>query len=445
MVGRERALEIVDKALKASHADQTEVRLAGYQAHLTRYANSVIHQNVSETNARLSVKVFLGKKMGRAGTNRLDEQSIFNTVKQAMELARVSSENPEFVALPGPRAIQEIQCYFDSAAKATPELRADNVMRVIARAGSSGFEAAGAHSTSINEVAVGNSLGVRAYGASTAADLTCVVLSDEGSGFARASGRDLEDIDPDKVADEAASRCAINRNQIALEPGEYAVVLEPYAVADLVSFLSGMGFSALAYQEGRSFLCGKMGTQIMSPLITIWDDGLDSRGAPFPFDAEGQPKSKVVLVENGVARNLLYDSFSAFKEGKKQSTGHAGYYPGGSASNLFVTGVPSKTVSREDLISGLNRGILVTRFHYVRSVHSQKTIITGMTRDGSFLVEDGKIMGAIKNMRFTESILRALGSAEAVGREMKLLGASRSVVAPAMRLGTFNFTGQAGH
>ena len=445
MVGKERALEIVERALKASPADQTEVRLTGYQSRLTRYANSVIHQNVSETNARLSVKAFFGKKMGRAGTNKLDRDSILRTVKQAVELAKLSPENSEFVSLPGPRPIEEIPCWFESTASAGPEARAGNVIKVINRAGKSGFEAAGAHSTSTNEIAVGNSLGVRAYGASTSTDLTCVVLSGAGSGFAQASSRDLLDIDAGKVAEEAISRCAMNKGQIALVPGEYAVVLEPYAVADLVSFLSGMGFSALSYQEGRSFLCGKLGTQIMSPLITIWDDGVDPAGAPFPFDSEGQPKSKVVLVENGVARNVVYDSFAAFKEGKEQSTGHAGYYPGGSASDLFLSGTPGNTPARQEPISGLERGILVTRFHYVRTVHSQKTIITGMTRDGTFLVEDGKITGAIKNMRFTESILRALSSTEAVGREQRLIGTVRSVVAPSMRLGTFNFTGQAGH
>lgn len=440
MVGKERALDIVDKAIKASPGDQTEVRLTSYQNQLTRYANSVIHQNVAESNARLSVKVYLGKKMGRAGTNKLDDASILRTVNLAAAIARVSPENPEFISLPGPRPLEDALCYFEETAQATPEVRAENVLKVIERAARSGFEAAGAHPTYVSETAIGNSLGVRAYGASTSADLTCVVLSEDGSGFARASSRNLSDIDAEQIGEEATCRCEMNRRQVDLEPGEYAVILEPYAVAELISFLSG-SFSALSYQEGRSPLCGKMGTQIMSPLITIYDDGLDPLGAPFPFDGEGQPKSGIVLVQDGVARNVVYDSFSAFREGKKESTGHGGY-SGGYPSNLFVCAAPGADVSREELLGGLKRGILVTRFHYVRTVHSQKTIITGMTRDGTFLVEDGKITGAIRNLRFTESILRALGSVEAVGRERKLLG---STVAPAMRLGKFNFTGQAGH
>ncbi|MFA6655536.1 MAG: TldD/PmbA family protein [Bacillota bacterium] len=440
--GRERSLEIVEEVLKLSRADQTEVRLTGFQSSLTRYANSVIHQNVDEINARLSVKAYVGKKMGSVSTNRLDKESIAKTVERALELAELSPENPEFVSLPGPRPIPEAQCYFESTAAATPYDRADNVMEVIAEANKAGFQAAGAHSTGVNEIAVGNSLGVRAYGKSTSAELTCVIMSDEGSGYAQASSRDIANIDAAQVAEEAVRRCLMNKNQIAIEPGEYAVFLEPYAVAEMVSFLSSMGFSAVSYQEGRSFLCGKLGTEIVSPLINICDDGLDPRGAPFPFDGEGQPKSRVALVEQGVAKNLLYDSFAAFKEGKKESTGH---YPRGMASNLFLYALPEDSVSQEELMSGVKRGILVTRFHYVRSVHTQKTIITGMTRDGTFLIEDGQVVSALKNLRFTESILNALRSTEGVGREQKLIGTSYSVVAPALRLGKFNFTGQAEH
>jgi len=439
VVGKERALEILGEALRASGGDQAEARLVSHATRLTRYANSVIHQNVAESNARLTVKVYLGKKMGRASTNVLDKESIKKTAEKAREIARMSKENPEFRSLPGPRPIPEVKSYFESTAAAGPDLLADNVMAVIRKAKEKGFDAAGAHSTSVSETAVANSLGVRAYGASTMAELTTVLLSNQGSGYAEAMSRNVEDISPEKVADEAVGRCQLNRDQIALEPGEYPVVLDIPAAADMVRFLSSMGFSALAYQDGRSFLCGKMGQEIVSPLINIWDDGLDPLGAPFAFDAEGQPKSRVVLIERGVAKGVVYDSYAAFKEGKKESTGHAGYGLGGQASNLFVS---EGDLTRDQLISGLERGILVTRFHYVRPVHSQRTIITGMTRDGTFLIKNGRIDRALFNLRFTQSIVGALAGCDGLGKERKLSGL---VVAPAMRLRKFDFTGRAGH
>lgn len=439
MVGEERVLEILDRVLRASPGDQTEVRFSSSDNSLTRYANSLIHQNVSERNVRLTVKVYLGKKMGAFSTNRLDDESVMGAVKGAADIARFSPENPEFVSLPGPRPLPSVKSCFESTAEATPEVRAENVLKIINRAKRSGFEAAGAHLTNISETAVGNSLGVMAYGKATSADLTCVIMSDEGSGFARASSRDLSRIDGEKVAEEAALRCELNRKGVDLEPGEYPVILEPYAVGELFSFLGG-AFSAAAHFEGRSPLSGRMGSLVISPLLSVVDDGLDPEGMPFPFDGEGQPKSRIVLVEDGRAKNVVYDSFSAFREGKKESTGHGSGWGGGSPSNMFVTG--SKVVGREDLLSGLDEGVLVTRFHYVRTVHSQKTMITGMTRDGTFLVENGKIKGAVKNLRFTESILRALEGVVGVSEDRQLCG---NVMVPALHLEKFNFTGQADH
>ncbi len=441
MVGNTKIIEILERALKASSGDQAEARIVSHDTRLTRYANSAIHQNVAETQAKLSIKIYVGKKMGVAGTNDLSHESISRTAQRAFEIASLSPENPEFVSLPGPRSIPQVNSYFESTALASPDLRADNVLAVIGAAKNRGYDAAGAHQTSFREIGVANTLGVRAYGASTAADLTCVVMSQDGSGFAQASNRDICKIDASSVAQEAIERCAMNKKQESIEPGECVVLLEPYAAGELVMNLARLGLSAGSYHDGQSFLSGRMGEQIMSPVVTIWDDGLDPDGAPFAFDIEGQPKEKVDLIKDGSGVGVVYDSFSAFKAGLGKSTGHAGGY-GASPANLFV-GPGQKT--KEDLIKSISRGVLVTRFHYVRAVHSQKTVITGMTRDGTFLVENGSIKSAVKNLRFTQSVVDALASAVEFSKERQLIGVDSSVVTPAMLLNKFNFTGRADH
>ncbi|MGI6643194.1 MAG: TldD/PmbA family protein [Bacillota bacterium] len=441
MVGSERLLEILENALKLCAGDQAEARIVASDSQLTRYANSVIHQNVAETSARLSVKIYIGKKMGRAGTNDLSPESIRRTAKRAHEIAKLSPENPEFVSLPGPGPIPQVKSHFESTANADPDRRADNVLAIVERAKARGFEAAGAHSTSVREMGVANTLGVRAYGASTAAELTCVILSGDGSGYAQASSRDIDEIDAAAIAQEAIERCAMNTSQESIEPGEYVVLFEPYAAADLVWNLANLGLSARTYQDGQSFLSGNMGKALMSPAVTIWDDGLDPEGAPFPFDIEGQPKKRVPLIDKGRGVGVVYDSFTGFREELKESTGHASEF-GASPANLFVA--PGER-SREEILKSVAHGVLVTRLHYVRAVHSQKTIITGMTRDGTFLIQDGRIKSALKNLRFTQSVVESLATAIEFSKERRLLGVERSVLTPAMLLEKFNFTGRTEH
>jgi predicted Zn-dependent protease len=432
VVGKDRALEILESALRACDGDQAEVLLQTHDEGFTRYANSAVTQSSVETDARTVIKVIRGRKVGLAATNSLTKDSLREAARWASANAKLSQDNPDFVSLPGPRPLTPVESYSESTAQAGPVYRADNVLKVIRTAAKSGFQAAGVCSTHVVETAVANSLGVRAYQAQTRAHLTCIVTSPEGSGYAETVARDVGQVNASEVAEEAAARCALNCDQLALEPGEYTVVLEPYAVAEMIGYLVYLGFHARSYQDGQSFLCGNLGRQMASPDLTLWDDGLDPAGLPSSFDLEGQPKSRVVLIDKGVASGLAYDSASAFKEGR-QSTGHYG-----GCGNLFIE---EGVVSREELIAGTERGILVTRFHYVRPVHPQKTIITGMTRDGTFLVERGKVTRAIMNMRFTQSILEALARIE-FSRERKILGGG---LIPAMRLQKFLFVASAGH
>ncbi|MCC6443924.1 MAG: TldD/PmbA family protein [Armatimonadetes bacterium] len=437
MIGKEAALRILMDAL--SHAGGTaQVALSSGESGLTRYANSVIHQNVSERNVGLSVRAVVGKKIGYARTNSLEKEAVKATVEKAFRFASFQQENPDFVSLPGPRPVPEAEDFSEETASVTPERRADLAGKVLALARKSSVGAAGALSTGYGEYAVANSLGIAAYHRSASAHMSLVGIAEDGGfGYADRMASDIARIDADGLAEEGVRRALDSRNPADIAPGEYDVVLLPYAAADLLEFLGYLGFSALAVQEERSFLCGKFGRKVCGDNITIWDDGLDSRGRITPFDPEGVPKQRVDLITRGVAQACVYDSYTAYKEGK-ESTGHGsggagtwGPYPG---NMLLEPG--SATV--EEMIASTGEGLLVTRFHYTNVIHPIQTIITGMTRDGTFRIENGKIAGPVRNLRFTESALGALSRVETIGRDMKLQG---SACVPALKIKGFRFTG----
>ncbi len=443
MLGEKRIQKIADHILARSTADQTEVVVLANDSALTRFANSTIHQNVAETDAEVRIRVVLGNKIGVATTNNLEDEALARTLETALTIARLQPENPDFHSLPGPQPIPEVSAFSRATADCTPEQRAKGAGTICLLAREAGVVASGALTTAILEFAVVNSLGVRAYHATTYADINTVIMSDTGAGYASALALDVNDLDFEALGREAVDRCLRGQNPRPLEPGEYTVILEPYAVQDLVRMMSWTGFGAVAFQEGRSFLCGKLGQQIMDPRISIWDDGLDPAGIPMPFDFEGVPKQRVDFIEKGVARGVVYDSYRAGKEGKA-STGHALPAPnplGPFPLNIFFA--PGESTV-EEMIAETERGIYVTRFWYTRPVEPKQVIITGMTRDGTFLVEKGEIAYPIKNLRFTQSYVQALNYVVAVGREPRLLiglGALGRESVPALKLERFTFTG----
>lgn len=338
MLGEEKIFEILHKAIEYSNADMTEVAVTVGESSLTRFANSTIHQNVFERNASLAVRAIIGKRIGYAMTNKLDDVSIRSVVEKAVNFARHSAENPDFVSLPQPKPISGINTFDQQTASFGPEDRASAVARMILEAGKCNALAAGLLSNGYQEFAVANTLGVNAYNATTRARLSTVMTANSGHGFAEQISQRISDIDPIAAAIEAANSAAQGKNPEKIEPGEYDVVLLPYAVEEMVVLLAYLGFSALAVQEGRSFMCGKFGQRITGENITIWDDGLDPRGLPCPFDAEGVPKKRVDLIVEGIANAVVYDSYTAYKEGK-ESTGHSIGGPGTCGpfpSNLFM-------------------------------------------------------------------------------------------------------------
>ena len=445
MLGRDNLTAIAQQALAFSNADQTEALVTSGDKRLTRFAGNHIHQNVSETDARVRVRVVVGKKVGVASGNDLGAASLKKIVESAETVARYQQDNPDFVSLPGPQLIEEMAAYAGATAACTPQDRAMGVGVVCDMARQNGLVASGAFSTAVDEIMVANSRGVSAYHCRTFANLVTVIMGKNSSGYASASSMDVTEIDPAEVGRIAVDKALRSRDPTDLEPGDYTVILEEEAVAGMLFTLAYLGLGALAVQEGRSFMSGRFGAKITGDNITVWDDAYDTRGMAMPFDYEGVPKQKVVLIENGVARNVVYDSFTAGREPGRVSTGHSLPAPntmGPLPMNLFMA---SGEASKEEMVASTERGIWVTRFHYTNPVHPVKTVLTGMTRDGTFLIENGKITRPVKNMRFTQSILKALAHATMLGQKTRLIrvgfGGGLGVCAPAAKIDGFTFTG----
>lgn len=437
---------LLDRALAHSTAEKTEALYIAQDAALTRFATNQIHQNVREHDASLQVRVIDDGRIGVASTNRLDEPGIRDVVDRATAIAKRSAPNPRAAVLPEPdgRDYDPDLGFVSATAEAGAELRAEGARAVIAAGEKERLQASGSFSTTVMTVAVANSLGIRVQHRSTRSALLTVMMdgfaSGAASGYANAGSPDITTIDAEALGAEAAAKGDRMRGAGELEPGEYEVILEEYAVAGLLEYLSYIGFSGLAHEEGRSFM--DLGKQVMGENVSIWDDGADPSGLPAPIDFEGVVKKRVDLIDRGIARAVVHDAATGQRSGTG-STGHGLPAPnliGPMAMDLFMA---PGTTPRDELIDGIRRGVWVTRFHYINPVHPKKAILTGMTKDGTFLIENGKLTRPLLNFRFTQSIPEAFGDVRGASSTTKLLpgeffGGYR---VPALHLGSFNFTG----
>ena len=447
MMGREACLRLLKTAVERSSADQTEALLLTEDSSLTRFARSTIHQHVAERNGTLILRVIVGKRIAVVTTNILGRSSVKTCLERAISLARVQRPNEAFVSLPDPKPIPEIETYSKNISSLTPARKAKTIKSLLMLLKEKGFYASGAFSSGGVELAVVNSLGVEAY--QKYSDLFFHVIAGDGRGTGYASfvSRNPDQFDVDALAQEALLK-ASGGEPVPVKAGEYEVILESQAVSELLSFLGYLGLNALAVQEERSFLCSQFGKKLVDERVTFYDDGLDFRGLQVPFDFEGVPKQRVTFFEKGVAREVTYDSFTAGREGK-ESTGHGLIAPnteGPVPINLLMKEGDS---SLEEMVRSVRKGIYVTRFHYTNVVEPMKAVITGMTRDGTFLIEEGEIKQPTKNLRFTESILGALSRVRAVSRERRVCSEGTvysrrfvtGTVAPAIKVEGFNFSG----
>jgi PmbA protein len=450
MIGRTQTEELLKRALSLSSADETEAVLMRLEEQLTRFANNTIHQHVAEANRYVVVRAVLGKRIGVGATNDLSEAGLERAVEAAIAAAKLCPEDEHFPGLADPAAVPQVAAFDEATAGCSPADRAQEVSTVCRRAEEQGCLAFGAFRTGVHEVAVANSHGLFAYHPVTETDFTTVVMADaEGTGYATDASWRVSDIDVAAWGEEAIAKALRSRNPQPVEPGVYPVVFEPYVGHELILEL-GRAAGASFVQEGQSWLAGRQGEHLMSPLISIWDDGLDLAGWPLPFDFEGVARQRVDIVQRGVVGDALYDRARAVKDGKA-STGHA--LPAINPFSPWLNAARYGPVSRhtfmgaggstlEEMIAGTERGIYVTRFWYCRTVHPRNAVVTGMTRDGTFLIERGELTTPVRNLRFTQSYVEALAGAEMVGRDVRREWADPGIrSAPALKLAAFRFTG----
>ncbi len=436
--------DIAETILTASKADETEVLALEQDESLTRFANNYVHQNVTERSIQITVRAVIGTKIGIAVSNDIRRESLQRLATRAYDVAKLQPDNPEFKGLPGPQPVTPVAAFDHAVAGCSPEQRAKAVRVICEKAEGASCLAAGSMTTSSLAIGVANSKGILAENRSTMADASTVIMGTTSTGWAQNTGWQLTAIDPHKLADEALFKVRIGVDPLDFEPGDYAVILDPYATADLLEMLAFDGMGALAVQEGRSWMNGRLGQRIMADSVSIVDDGLNTAGIPWPFDFEGVPKKVVPVVSSGVALTPVYDSFTAGRETGKHSTGHAtppspqGRF-GPAPINLFLR---PGTTSVEAMVKSTKLGLYITRFWYTRTVHPRDAVVTGMTRDGTFVIRDGEIAHPVKSLRFTQSYVDALKFTEAIGTTPRLLrsGFGGATSVPAVKLAKFRFT-----
>ncbi len=435
-------LDLTDAVLRLTGCDAVEVALTRSDTALTRFADSRIHQNVARADGEARVRVVVdGNRIGVSVTNELNPAALQRAARQARDIATVSPPDPLFAGLtPGPQSYP-VAGNDDAATGGCPAAVRSEAVAAILSALPEGMLGAGMVETSRIERVIANSLGVAVEHAGTHASASILASGGDSTGHAEGSGTAVAGLDFAGLGARAARKVELGRHPRDVEPGRWAVVLEPGATKVLVQFLAVLAFGGKDFNDGRSALSGRLGQRVCGERVTIGDDPLSPLLPGVPFDAEGTPKRRMAFVDGGVAVAVAHDRSSAAVAGTT-STGHALPPP-----NPYGP-VPTHVVmqpgdsSLDDLVRGCEHGLYVTRFHYTNVVHPLRTTLTGMTRDGTFLVEDGRITAGVHNLRFTQAVLSALSSVEDVGRELQVstdpyFGAAAS---PAVRMSQFRFT-----
>jgi predicted Zn-dependent protease len=434
-----RTFETALRAAEKLGVREVEVTLGATASALTRFANNRIHQNVAERRGHVSVRVVWDQRTARAGTNRVDEVAVGSAVEEAAALARAQAPDPEILALAEGAEAREVERWFAQTAASTPGERATGVAEAIRAAESAGQAAAGIYAASQGAEAVLNSRGLFAYHAETMAQFSITVMSADSSGWAKVSSPDVRRIFPVELAECASRKAALSRSPREAPPGRYTVILEPAAVQDLLGQMF-WDFSATALRDQRSFLNRRLGGKLFGENITIADDVYHPLQAGAPFDGEGVPRRRLALVERGVPREVAWSRAAAAREGRAP-TGHGFPLPneyGEAPMNIVMEG---GATSLEAMIASTARGILVTRLWYIREVDPYEKVMTGMTRDGTFLIEDGALAAGLRNFRFNQSLIEMLRNVEQLSPAVRTAGEeSFDMVAPAMKVREFNFT-----
>jgi predicted Zn-dependent protease len=456
MLTKDKAAEIFSRLQKFSTADEVEALIAGGQSALTRFANNTIHQNVAEENYVVSVRTVFAGRTARATTNKFDDESLKQAVLASEALAKVQEPDPDLLPAAGPEdydgAAQVGRAFFETSSL-TPSQRAQAVEKIVGVAKKQKLTAAGIFSNSESVEAVLNSRGLAAYHTQTSSEISVTMLGGDSSGWQKSNSPDVRNLNAVALAETAAKKALQSAKPRELPAGKYIVILEPAAVLDLVGFMF-WDFGGMAILDQRSFLNNRVGTRVFGENITVWDDVSHPLQSGAPFDGEGVRRERVQLVEKGVVKRLVYarstaskmqQSEHADKVGPIAPTGHGFPLPneiGEAPINIVFEG-PAQGWSKgvDQMIAGTERGVLITRLWYIREVDPYEKILTGMTRDGTFYIEDGELKNGIRNFRFNESLMHMLSNVEEMGTPVRASGEeSFDMVVPAMKVRDFNFT-----
>jgi PmbA protein len=434
--------KIIDNVLrlaKSTDAAETEVHVDEVADALTRFANNAIHQNVAEHGLTVSIRTMVDGRTARATTNRIDEDSLRTAIEASLSLAHSQPKDRHLLPVPGKQRYRAVNRFVQQTATLSPEERARAVRRASDLAVKRGQNAAGVFASGQSQTAMGNSRGLFARYRETHTEFSITMQEAPAASWAKANAADVRDLDPQKLAERASEKAHRATNAKELAPGRYTVILEPAAVLDLVGFLF-YDFAATALADKRSCLTDRIGKPLFGKNITIADDAYHPLQLGAPFDGEGIPRERVLLVDRGVPKNLVYARTTA-KAAKKKPTGHGFALPneyGEAPMNLVFGGGNS---SLEEMIATTDRGLLVTRLWYIREVDPYEKIMTGMTRDGLFLVEKGRVGSAVRNFRFNQSILEMLRNVELLGPAVRATGEEAfEMVVPAMKVRDFHFS-----
>lgn len=449
MLTREQAQSLVKKVFSMVDAEQSEVILTSAVTNSTRFSSNVITQNVGLSNDSLRLRVIMGKRQGVATVNQFDDDSIRRCVQSALAVAKVSSEDPNLLPMLDKQPQYEtVTAWREATARFTPAQRAEAVGKVLASYDQQGIEGAGIFDTDEGSVCYANSRGVFGYKAGTKAEFSVSAFVDVGTveGWSETFDLDVGRLKVEGAGKRAAEKALAARNPKDMDPGEYTVIFEPAAVAEMVLFYGWLAGNGLSFAEKRSFHKGELGQKLLDSKLSITEDPYHPELGGTPFDMEGFAKKKVAIVDKGVIAGLCHDRRSAALCGG-QNTGHSNAQPdsGGPGPDNLVVATGSDNVG--NMISSTKKGLLVTKLHYTNVVNAQEVSITGMTRAGTFWIENGKISHAVKNMRFTQSLLSAFADIESIGSEAHATGGALfggNFVVPDVKIRKWRFSSPTG-
>jgi PmbA protein len=417
----ERALELAERAWRAAEADEAEAVAHLEDSGFARFAASEVHQPTLIRNETLTLRVVRDGKVGCAVTNRTDDGGLREAARRAAEAADSARPDPDYAGLQAPTPVPEVEGFDEATAALAPEEQAAAAAAAIEAA--PGYGLYGYFTSGVTDLAVSSSSGHAVSQTMTDASVLTIAASDEESGYAEATSWKTADLDPADVAREAVEKAARTKGAVEIEAGTHAAVLEPYAFSELLWYFGFTSLNALACLEGRSYFSGRINEKLFHESFTLVDDGLTPRGLPKAFDFEGVPKQRVTIVNKGVANDVVWDRRTAKRAGEERtSTGHALSAPvqgfGPLPLNLSVAGGDA---TREELVERVGEGIYVTRLHYLGVVDPREGIITGMTRDGTFRIEGGKVSKPLVNLRFTTSFPKLVESLVGLEKDVELV------------------------